>query len=197
MAYLEPPPSYIKDWNWHWAQWLNKVYESIAWRGVLISPSANTTSLSTTANAYTPIVFDTITHDTYNMVSQDGGTGADDTIVTIPEGVQRVRYTLQTTWNIGTSSSGIAQMGVFINASQSSNRWTSTSNEERVGQAITHGYGWAAFAGNFSFQMSSGVVQVQAGDVISMGVRYTATTGSPTVFVYSENDTFFSLEIME
>jgi len=203
--YLEPPPTYIKDFNWHWAQWFNKVFESLSFRGGLVELSAaDVSSLTTTASVYTPVNFDNVIFDSYNMYDLDGGEGG-NAVLRIPANVDRIRYTVQHEWDlVGTNADIDLQSISLFNSTLSSGNWQFSGADFRPGQSleardqslttpsggtrVVRSYGW-----------TSGVVNVQEGDELCIGARYDVNSGTVTTVDISKdnNQSFLAWEIIE
>lgn len=200
--FLEPPPTYITEWNWHWAQWFNKVYESNSFRGGLVGFVSGVVNTTSTAGSYTPINFDTTEDDTYSMYDRGGAAGGADRLI-IPPGVQRLRYTCQVQHEIVPNTANVTvETAILFNATQTSSLWVESSGDNRPGQgfkrsetvALTGTSVWTT-----QHSINSGVVAVQDGDEIVFGARHTVNSGTVTTaqFAKSAVATFFAWEIIE
>jgi len=202
--FLEPPPTYIKEFNWHWAQWFNKLYESLSFRGGLIYTSnlgSDISSLTSTPGSYTPVNFEQAVFDTYNMYDALGGEGSDD-VVRIPEGVQRIRYTysplIQATFNGDIN----VESAVLVNATQTSSLWTASSSDHRPGQGFSNVKRFRTTTNttvNIPCPVQSGVVNVQEEDVLSFGARHDIISGTVSNIEVTKDTggSFFAWEIIE
>jgi len=203
--FIDPPPTYIKEFNWHWSQWFNSVFEAQEFRGGLVTTDNTTYGYTSsdlpTDGEFVPIGYDTTIFDTYQMFDRTGGENGEH-VLRIPSGVKRIRFGMSSTWDLGSGSETYrAEQALLVNASLEAgdDYWDQSTADPRAGLPNR----WQTIAVNdeiFYLSGTSGVVSVEEGDTIHPGMRGDAISG--TAFSIAtvgdvNGNTFFSWEIIE